>query len=454
MEKMHNDVINNLILNNAVNGNILPLTSICNMRCLFCSHKQNPAEVQVYHIRPRELADIKETLAYMDPACPVVIGESVTRIIEGEPFTHPQIEEVLRLIREKLPLTPLRITTNGSLLDRNMVGKLAALTGVELNLSLNSASPEARKFLMGDTQGDRSVQSPLLLMEHGVAFHGSVVAMPHLVGWQDIRNTVQYLADCGAITVRVFLPGFTRLAPSCLRFAPELLAELSLFLENLRQETATPLLCEPPVISDFTPVVTGVINHSPAQRAGVNRGDVVTAFNGVSVLTRVEAFEAVYRAASPELKLVRNGKRLTVRLDKNSGEASGLVMEYDLQPRLCEEIRQLIGSRRAGSTVLLTGVLAAPLIRMAVDKFCPEPVDIRILATPNHFFGGSIQAAGLLTVEDFSAALRQYFTTNNDRKPDLILLPGLAFDNRGRDLTGRSYAELEEKYGVETVIVS
>ncbi|MCL2767049.1 MAG: radical SAM protein, partial [Peptococcaceae bacterium] len=113
---MHNKFVENLILQGAVNGNILPLTSACNMKCLFCSHSQNPADLLVYHIPPRDLRDIKETISYMNPACPVIIGESVTRIIEGEPFTHPDIDGVLELIRDYFAETPIRITTNGSLL--------------------------------------------------------------------------------------------------------------------------------------------------------------------------------------------------------------------------------------------------------------------------------------------------------------------------------------------------
>ena len=462
---MHNEFVENLILQGVVNGNILPLTSTCNMNCLFCSHKQNPADLLVYHIPPRDLRDIKETISYMNPACPVIIGESVTRIIEGEPFTHPDIDGILELIRDGFAETPIRITTNGSLLDEKRVAKLAALSRVELNLSLNSATLEGRRLLMGDAQAQRSVRSPLLLAEYGLAFHGSVVAMPHLVGWQDIRCTVKYLADAGAVTVRVFLPGFTKFSPNNLRFGPELLTELDSFLENLRQETDTPLLCEPPIIGELTPVVIGVISASPAANAGVNRGDVVVAVDGAAVATRVEAFETVFRSASPLLDLKRGNKRLQVRLSKNSNVSSGLVMEYDLHPRLCLEIGQMVRSRRANNTLLLTGVLAAPVLEMALDRFYRvrdeglggsngDRDGIKVLAVPNRYFGGSIQAAGLLTVADFSEALQEYCETEACSLPDLVLLPGLAFDNRGRDLTGRFYMELGEMYGVDVEIVS
>ena len=450
---MYKEFIENLILQCAVNDNILPLTSVCNMGCLFCSHRQNPPGVRVYRIPPRELDDIEEALSYMDPVSPVIIGESVTRIIEGEPFTHPYIDEILQLVRNKFAGAAIRITTNGSLLNESRVRRLADLTGVELNLSLNSASLQGRKLLMGDSQAERSIRNARLLAEYGLVFHGSVVAMPHLVGWQDIRNTVKYLSGCGAATIRIFLPGFTRLAPSYLHFAPDLLTDLRHFLDELCREVETPLLCEPPLINAFTPQVAGVLNASPAARAGIKRGDILASVDGLPVSTRVEAFEVVYKTASPLLEVVRGQDRLQLRLIKSSGESSGLVMDYDLHPGLVREIRQLAKSCRASNTLVLTGVFAAPLLRMAMEKFGSDSADIEVLAVPNRFFGGSIQAAGLLTVADFREALEQYSATNSRSQTDLVLLPGLAFDSRGFDLTGRSYLELEEMSGAAVRII-
>lgn len=107
--------IESLILRGASEGNILPLTSACNVRCIFCSHRQNPPGVEAYRIPPQGRSEVERILPFMDPERPVVIGESATRIIEGEPFTHPAILEILELIRANLPGATIQITTNGSL---------------------------------------------------------------------------------------------------------------------------------------------------------------------------------------------------------------------------------------------------------------------------------------------------------------------------------------------------
>ena len=67
---------------------ILPITSRCNMGCIFCSNAYNPKSCEVFCIPPRPLEDIKDTILWLGGSRgPVVIGESVTRINEGEPLT-------------------------------------------------------------------------------------------------------------------------------------------------------------------------------------------------------------------------------------------------------------------------------------------------------------------------------------------------------------------------------
>ena len=75
----------------AARKNILPLTSYCNVRCVFCSHKQNPDGVLIHRLPSLPVAKVEELVQLLDPREKVVIGESATRLVEGEPFTHPEI---------------------------------------------------------------------------------------------------------------------------------------------------------------------------------------------------------------------------------------------------------------------------------------------------------------------------------------------------------------------------
>ncbi|MDI6710112.1 MAG: DUF512 domain-containing protein [Thermoanaerobacterales bacterium] len=430
-----------LILRTVQEANILPLTSACNLSCLFCSHRQNPPGLDVYRLPPRPPEVVAGLAEWLDPQRPVVIGESATRIIEGEPLAYPGWAAVLRRLRERLPVTPIQVTTNGSLLTEAAVATLASLAGVMVYLSLNSASPEKRRRLMGDPAPERAVAAPALLARYRVPFHGSVVAMPHVTGWDDLRRTVRFLAASGAETVRVFLPGHTRYARGAAVLPPGLWERLAEFLGELRAELDVPLTMEPALLGDLRPEVAGVAKGSPAWRAGFKTGDVVESVAGKPVFSRVDAYRRLWRARDPEAVLRRGGERRRVRLTKPARASSGAVFLFDLDPRDVERVRQAAHSRRARRVLVLTGELAAPLLRAGLPaKDEGEPGGYTVAAVPNRFFGGSIACAGLLTVADLEAALREYLS--HGEEPDLVLLPGRAFDHRRRDLTGRAAGEL------------
>ena len=98
-----------LLYQTVQNDNILPVTTVCNVRCAFCSHHQNPPEVKaiaIPHLDP-ELVD--DLLDYLDGSRKIIIGESTSLIMEGEPFTHPRFFEILEAIRRKFPQTLIQI---------------------------------------------------------------------------------------------------------------------------------------------------------------------------------------------------------------------------------------------------------------------------------------------------------------------------------------------------------
>jgi len=428
-------------------GNTLPLTSGCNVHCVFCSHRNNPPGVQIYRISPRPLEDIEVNLGALDPAKPIIIGESATRIIEGEPFTHPALVEILQMIRGRFPRTPVQITTNGSLLDQEKVKILQNLGNVVVYLSLNSASVRGRSVLMADSRGLQAIQSAALLRKHGIPFHGSVVALPHLVGWRDLAGTIKYLSACGAGTIRVFLPGFSSLAVPGIKFKPSHWKEIKVFITGLREKISTPLTCEPPLLEGLEPEIAGVIAASPADLAGIRAGDIIEAVNGCGVHTRVQAFRKITGTGPARLELRRKGHPFSVVVQKKPGQKSGLVLDYDLDPALIDDLARALRRNRAGGALALTSELAGPLLRLALGCFWKGKRELELVAVKSLFFAGNICVAGLLTVTDFTAAMVAFLEKKPRPEPPLVLLPGIAFDRRGRDLTGRSYLELEERFG-------
>ncbi len=445
------EFIRALVLYSAQSGNILPITSRCNVNCIFCSNRQNDPRVEVFTTPAVSLREIEECLEFMDIHSPVIIGESVTRISEGEPFTHPQIKDILRLVRHRLPHNLIQITTNGSRLNEDMISFLANLEGIVIYLSLNSCRPEVRADMMRDHDAQKAIMSAQMLNRSKVQFHGSIVAMPHIYGYDDLEETILYLAGEGAQTIRVFIPGYTRKAADTLRFPPGLPGEVRKMILGLRDKTNVPVTCEPPVLNDLRPEVMGVIAGTAAECAGIAPGDLITEIDGYIPCSRVDAFHRLRDAEYPEVYIERNQEMLSCRIRKKAGESPGVVMEYDIGQEWLQ-INKVAGSYLAKKVLVVTSSLAVNILQPGIKRFAKD-LEYQVTAARNTFFGGSIGAAGLLVVEDMVTAIQKFVSVSGGWAPDLVLLPPVAFDHRGRDLIGVYYKEVEEKTGLPVEII-
>ena len=113
------------------------------------------------------------------------------------------------------------------------------------------------------------------------------------------------------------------------------------------------------------------------------------------------------------------------------------MVQYDFDPERANNVAAAIQRHRAISPLFLAAEFGSQIVTLALAR-CEVPgVDVRAVA--NHFFGGSIKAAGLLTVADLKncamEALKQHHY-------DVVLVPREAFDHRQLDLRGESIAAL------------
>jgi NifB/MoaA-like Fe-S oxidoreductase len=424
-----------LLYYSAATANIMPITSACNVSCIFCSHKHNPPGIDIYHLPPLTLGKIRDLIGYLDATKKIVIGESVTKINEGEPFTHPAFFAILELLRGAFPRTPIQITTNGTLLTEQTVRRLAAFAPLELNLSLNSAGMDGRRRLMNDQSAQVAVQSPELLAACKIAFHGSVVGLPHLVGWPDIRDTCRQLERCGAQTIRLFLPGFPAFSPLAGFYPETALTEFAAEAKRLAAELTVPLTLEPQVPDDVQAIVEGVIASSPAARAGLQRGDIIVAVDGVAVRSRSDAFGQLAKRRKAAITVSRAGVIRRLELVRTAHQRPGVVMYYDIDFSLVDRIQKMAADRKVAAAAVLTSQLAYPLWR----RVFADQSQIDVFPVVSRLFGGTIKAAGLLTVGDYQQTIDAVLT---DGRYGLIMVPQISFDPAGRDLSGRSYLDL------------
>jgi NifB/MoaA-like Fe-S oxidoreductase len=422
--------------------NILPIISRCNIHCCFCSHQQNPPGIASYSLPPLNLEQIDEMIEFLSPSNKIVIGESVSRVMEGEPFLFPNFIEVLQRIRRKFPRTLIGVTTNGSLLDEQIVKSLSQLMPLEINLSLNSANPQHRQTWLKDLRADIAINSPVLLNQYRIPFHGSIVALPHLTGWEDLGNSIRYLNDWGCQTIRVFVPGYTRWCKADIQ--PNFsFRELADFIEQL-PGIDCPVTVEPSMTQDLMPNILGTMSGTPARQAGLKKNDVILKIDEIPPFSRVDAFLKLKKKGTSCLTVRRGQETLNLILKKQPGEPPGIVMQYDLHPLVIQEILDLIKHHQAQKPIIATSTLAYPVmaaafaVQIRVEK--AQVVEIK-----NRFFGGNIRCAGLLMVEDFIKGLA-------GRQGDLIIVPPIAFDSNGRDLRGQHYSDIGQHLGIPAVL--
>ena len=452
---MNQDVLMPLLLEAVSQDNILPLTSTCNADCVFCSHRQNPPGTRAYTFPPLDEALLNELLVFLDREKKIVIGESSSRLCEGEPLTHPHSFKMLEKLRALYPETPVQLTTNGMLLNDKRIEKLQIIGGgrlshpsaegalLELVVSLNCISTRYREAIMGDNNSVRTLERIKALGNSGIVFHGSVVAMPHITGWDELAHTLDFLDKAGARTTRVFLPGFTRLAPEHLQFSKDLWERLQGFLEKTKVRLRHPVTLEPPLKKKIEVRVEGVIRGSPAWQAAIQREDILQRIDGVPARTAAEAFFRIQKSANPLIDLQRAGAEgaysVSCRVEKEQGEGSGVVLNRDLDPGDLKAVAREIKRNRSQTPLLLTSFLAEPLWNSALAMGL-LPAQLAVAAVASGYFGGNIACTGLLTATDFREMLKALM--RSQKAPDLIMIPLKPFDRKGFDLQGEHYREL------------
>ncbi len=456
---MKEELVKQLLYTSVHKNNILPLTTRCNVSCIFCSHGQNPPDIEAVAIPPLSWGDLEDMVIFLSPQNKVILGESATRIMEGEPFTHPRCIEVLQMIRRNLPETLIQITTNGTLLTKEKVKALKELEPLEIVISLNSSTVEKRQVLMNDRCAASAIKAVQLLADQSITFHGSMVTMPWVTGYEDIKSTITFLEQHGAETIRTLLPGFTRhrkkgVCPRNTDLVPEpgWEDELIDFLKQCRAECTVPITIEPLGLHDLKPTITGVIANSRSAEVGLKKGDLIKSINGEVPFSRTEAFYQLKGPGRYTIEIASaDGCNKDVVLPLGKEEKSGLVMDYDISLRCLEEIVRAMGPQEQGSTLILASEFGAPLLQAGLKKILKQDDSWEVVAVKNHSFGGNIRAAGLLLVEDFSIALAKISSL---KKPDVVLLPAIAFDEKGKDLRGISYTKLSSEYNIIVKIVN
>ena len=182
----------------SVGANVIPISSVCNAKCLFCSNKMNPFPIYRCGFRPvREVREWLSSNKYIldsNPHFRVQLSDVLPgRISEGEATLHPQFFEILDLLRGNLR-NCFHMTTNGSRLTKDFVEKLARYKPFKVMLSYHSCNPTHWTNIFGLSMDEYYVATRAfkLLNDVGIDVVGAIVALPNVVGYKDIEKTMMF----------------------------------------------------------------------------------------------------------------------------------------------------------------------------------------------------------------------------------------------------------------------
>lgn len=117
---------------------MIPTGQRCNLKCKMCIDRSNPDN----------FTDL--TFTEFEKFIPTVEVATTLAIYGwGEPFINPSYEEIFEYILEAFPGILLHISTNGTLLNDKWCENLTLATNCFLNISINSASKETYREIMG-----------------------------------------------------------------------------------------------------------------------------------------------------------------------------------------------------------------------------------------------------------------------------------------------------------------
>lgn len=216
--------------------NQLQITSACNAHCIFCSNDQNPFETK--RLPFRKLDEIKRSFWYSEhhSAPELILNESLPgRISEGEALIHPQLFDILEFIRRINKSAIIKTTTNASMLTEEMLEKLSNYKPFSFTISFHTLNRAqySKIFNLPEKYFDISYNSFELMKKYGIKIFPSIVAMPSLVGYDEIERVIEFFSRYSK-EILFWSPGYTNLTkPETVEYLKFDKDEMQDFVDNM-----------------------------------------------------------------------------------------------------------------------------------------------------------------------------------------------------------------------------
>lgn len=123
---------------------IKPVTS-CNLDCIYCSISEGLSSTKNDFIIEKEylVEELKKLLKFIDEQVEIHIG------VQGEPFLYSDMESLIEDLQEIEAVHTISIDTNGTLLNKDKIYRLANNSKLQINLSLDAIDEDLAKKIAG-----------------------------------------------------------------------------------------------------------------------------------------------------------------------------------------------------------------------------------------------------------------------------------------------------------------
>lgn len=451
------------------------LAGICTARCSFCFEQNLPFN------RDRSMLSSREActrLRYMDLSTGRGIFDSARPHLE--PFGNPDAVEILVSMRKRDPESLFVVTTNGSYLTSEVVEKLKAIKPILIKLSLNVADTDKRVRHMGrKSDPAAALGAPSLLREAGIPFLGSIVAGAG-ISIADMEKAAMFLGEEGAYGIRLRLPYVHRFMPEeCSeRASEESWNEILEWVDGFAEKVPFAVWAEPSQawLPPLSPRIDAVIPGSPAQLAGLQRGDVVVRIGTESIGWRDQLRLFVQERSTPalplEIDVARNGRQysLAIRSEQiklsrypytealgHPSERLGIVVLPDVLVANVQRIVGAIEKHNARFSLIFCSPFSTETIERLLSDFPPFEEALtgrstRVVEIRKPYLGGNSYLFESRFVEDYERALRDLLP-QLDAPPDLLVIPQSFGSGWGIDINGRSIHELGHRMGIAVELI-
>jgi len=123
---------------------IKPVTS-CNLDCVYCSISEGLSSKKHDFVVEKDylIEELAKLIKFVNESVEIHIG------VQGEPFLYADMEELFKDLQAIEKVHTISIDTNGTLLNKERIDRIAVNNKLQLNLSLDAIDPEKAKKIAG-----------------------------------------------------------------------------------------------------------------------------------------------------------------------------------------------------------------------------------------------------------------------------------------------------------------